>query len=366
MQLRNLTNHPAELLRGVSARGEDRMLGCVIARRTYRVRAGALVPTPDEPWPIGPEPADTPLGQKPGDKGVYSGGVDVLVGGRVRAPGGALAARLDVEIEVGRRFRRRVAVFGDRTWAPDKEGKLVPSAPEPFLSMDLTYERAFGGQAPTEYGVSMPFAANPAGKGFYLSAASAAGKPLPNLEDPDHLIATIDNQPDPVGLGYYPMEGSLRPLAALDHPVARAISTRSLGPANAAQVAGEQVRPEMVKPIMFNAAHPDMIIEAGKGPEPGDRIRLSHGLKDGDLEFLLPEIALHVHVQLEGREYVFPLHLDQIGLVAGEGRVMLSSRCVFEYRLVKGERRFVTLHEGAAPAGVPANYRVPLPASWIE
>ncbi|MFO0759237.1 MAG: DUF2169 domain-containing protein [Byssovorax sp.] len=364
MQLRNATSYPAELLRGVSPRGDDRMLGCVIVRRTYRLRHGELVETPDEPWPIGAEGAETPLGPMPGDKGVYPGGIDVLVGGTVRQPDGSLRPRLDVEIEVGRRFRRRIAVFGDRTWIPAQDGRLIPSDPEPFLSMDLRYERAFGGQAPTDYGVSMPFSQNPIGKGFYLGKETAAGRPLPNLEDPSRLITSIDDHPDPVGLGYYPLDGSLRPLASLDHPIAKAMADRTLSPASAA--GAEPLRPEQIKPTLFSMAHPAMIIEAGKGPEPGDRIRLSHGMRDGDLEFLMPSIPLHVHVQLESRHYLFPLHLDQVGLVGGEGRVMFSHRCVFEYRLVKRERRIATLHTGPLPEAMPEGYPVALASAWDD
>lgn len=361
MELRNTTEHAAALLRGVSPRGGDRMLGCVIARRTYRVRGGELTATPDEPWPVGPDAAETPLGTMPGDKGVYMGGIDVLVGGTVRGQSGAEEGRLDVEIEVGRRFRRRIAVFGERTWVPGKDGKLVKSAPAPFLSMPLAYERAFGGQVQTEYGVPMPFAANPLGKGFYLTAESAAGRPLPNLEDPNHLIASADDQPDPVGLGYYPATGSLRALASVDHPAAKAMTAKTPWQSTSR----EPLRPEQLKPIFFNMAHPGMIIEADKAPEPGDRIRVSHGMRDGDLDVSLPDTAMHVHVQLEGRDYAFPLYLDQIGIVAGEGRIMLSHRCVFEYRLLKGERRFVTLYAGPPPAEVPSSYRVALPA-WPE
>jgi hypothetical protein len=300
MKLRNTTEHTAALLRGVSARGEDRMLGCVIVRRTYRVRAGALVPTPDEPWPLGPEPAETPLGRMPGDKGVYSGGIDVLVGGVVRQPGGDLRPRLDVEIEVGRLFRRRIAVFGDRTWQPGKDGKLVKSDPKPFISMELRYERAFGGSVMTEYGIALPFQPNPGGRGFCMTAKDALGQPLPNLEDPNKLIESIDDQPDPVGLGYYPSDGSLRPLASVDHPAVKAIADRTMSPAT--QASGrEPIRPEQVKPILFNGAHPVMIIEPGKGPQPGDRVRVSHGMRDDDLAFLMPDTALHVHVQLEDR-----------------------------------------------------------------
>nr|WP_187345996.1 DUF2169 domain-containing protein [Sorangium cellulosum] len=109
---------------------------------------------------------------------------------------------------------------------------------------------------------------------------------------------------------------------------------------------------------IFNMGHPGMMIEAGGEPKPGDGVRLSHGLRGGDLAFGMPALKMHVHVQLEERQYVFPMHLDQIGIVAGEGRVFFSLRCVFEYRIRKEERRTVTLYDGAAPAEIPGSYRV--------
>jgi hypothetical protein len=364
MKLRNTTSHPADLLTTASAKADDRKLGCVIVRTTYRVAGGELVQTPDEPWPISPSPVDTPLGQMPGDMPFYLGGVDVLIGGRVRQPGGVARPRLDVVVEVGPSFRRAVTVFGDRRWIDAPSG-LAPSEPQPFVSMPLGYDRAFGGRAPTEYDLTLPFAANPEGRGFYLDAKGARGAPLPNLEHPERPIRTIHDQPDPVGLGYYPVDGALRAASSTRHPMGKRASTAAaaLPSASAPDAAsGERLRPDQLLPTFFNTAHPAMILPAGKGPVPGDRVRLSHGLPDGDLAFTMPELRFHVHVQLEGRGHVFPMHLDQIGLVAGEGRVLFSFRCVFDYRTVPGERRFATVHEGPVPQAIPAGYTVALPA----
>ncbi|AUX42813.1 uncharacterized protein SOCE26_042470 [Sorangium cellulosum] len=349
MKLRNETRHPALLLRTASARSDDHMLGCAIARPTYRVAGGALVGTPDEPWPISGEPAATALGKMPGDKPFYMGGIDVLLGGKVRQPGGAARPRLDVELEVGRSFRRRIAVLGDRTWVPGAGGTLVPSEPEPFVSMELDYGRAFGGTCPTDYGLDMPFTPNPAGRGFYLDAKRALGKPLPNLEDPNRLLRSFDDTPDPVGLGYYPGEGALRVKAATS---AAMPEPSRLAPDRAPEV---KVGHRNILPTFFNMGHPGMMIEAGGEPRPGDGIRLTHGLRGGDLAFVMPDLRMHIHVQLEGREYVFPMHLDQIGIVAGEGRVFFSLRCVFEYHVRKEERRTATLHDGPTPAVIPGS-----------
>ncbi|WP_437899002.1 DUF2169 domain-containing protein [Sorangium sp. So ce124] len=352
MKLRNETRHPAQLLRTASARSDDHMLGCAIARPTFRVAGGALVATPDEPWPISGEPVATALGKMPGDKPFYMGGIDVLLGGKVRQPGGAARQRLDVELEVGRTFRRRIAVFGDRSWVPGAGGALVPSEPESFVSMELDYGRAFGGTCPTDYGLDMPFTPNPAGRGFYLDAKSALGKPLPNLEDPNRLLRSFGDSPDPVGLGYYPAEGALRLKAATS---AAAPDPSRLTPDRAPEF---EVGHRDILPTFFNMGHPGMMIEPGGEPRPGDGIRLTHGLRGGDLAFAMPDLRMHIHVQLEGREYVFPMHLDQIGIVAGEGRVFFSLRCVFEYHVRKEERRTATLYGGPAPALIPGSYRI--------
>jgi len=359
MDFRNRTEHAADMLRASSARSQDHMLACFIARPTYRLVNGSLVAA-EEPWPIDPAPFETPLGLSSGDKPFYSGGIDVLVGGQVRQPRGS-EARLDVEIAVGRAFRRRIAVIGDRVWKRDAAGALVPGEPAPFLTMPLTYERAFGGAAPTEHGVDMPYQANPLGRGFYLDEASAEGQPLPNLEDPASPVRGVHDMPEPVGLGYYPLDGSLRPLSALDHPLAM----RAPG-APARDEPPRPIEPGDVLPTLFNAAHPRMILAPGKGPAPGDLVRLSHGMRDGDLAFTMPDLSMHAHVQLEDREHVFPLHLDQIGLVGGEGLVFFSLRCVVEYRVRKGERRATTLYPGAVPALIPASYRIAWPDRFAD
>jgi hypothetical protein len=367
MKLDNETPLPAKLYATTSARSDEHMLACVIARPTYRLRGGELVPTPDEPWPISQEPTDTPLGQMPGDKPFYMGGVDVLVGGAVRQPGGVPRPRLDVELAVGRTFRRRIAVFGERRWVRGGEGKLVKSEPEPFVLMDLRYERAFGGEAKTEYG-PMPFMANQLGQGFYLDEQSALGKPLPNLEDPNALVESLADQPEPVGLGYYPTSGALRARTVADHPGAKAAvmspGKRRPGPPNVDPAMFEPIRSNQILPTFFNTAHPKMVIPADKAPKRGDLVHLSHGVREGDLAFVMPALAAHVHVQLEEREYVFPLYLDQIGLVAGEGRVFFSLRCVFEYRVAPRERRRATLHLGAVPDPIPPEYRVAWKDGW--
>jgi hypothetical protein len=370
MKLQNLSAFSATLLRNASARSDEHMIACVIARGLFRVAPDGTLAEAPEPWAVDPSPIETPLGRTPGDKPFYLGGIDVLIGGRVFAPERRPTSRLEVQVEVGRHFRRRLAVFGDRRWKRGAEGRLEIGPPELFLSMPLTYARAFGGRARTPHG-ELPYPANAEGRGYHHDDLAALGQLLPNLEQPAQLIEQPSDRPVPVGLGYYGATGALRPLAAIDHPAVAGARGVLFGkriegaPAAEPPSADATIGPENLRPILFNQAHPDMIIEARTGPLPGDRVRLSAGRRDGsDLAFSLPPPLLHLHVQLEDRHHLLPLHLDQIGLLGGEERVMLGYRVVFEYPTRRGEQRFATLHPGDRPAEIPPGYDRRVAAVW--
>src|SRR5690606_16313300 len=64
---------------------------------------------------------------------------DVIVVGQAHAPGGQPVTQLDVGLRVGP-IQKVLRVFGDRFW-----NAFGPSAPQPFVSMPLVYERAYGG-----------------------------------------------------------------------------------------------------------------------------------------------------------------------------------------------------------------------------
>ena len=284
MDLVNKTPYGAAFIN--TTMGEDDLLGAVIARPTFRIEGERLVPTPDEPWPVGPSPEETAYGEFPGDVPFLLGGVDVFVFGNAHQPKGEPGPRLRVDVRVGQ-FLRAFEVIGDRRW--EKQGDaLVATAPEPFVSLPLTYENAYGGSVQLPEG-EYRFMANPPGKGICFSAEQAEGVSLPNLEDPEHLIATFEDQPEPVGLAPYPAEGMLKQLNSIEYDA---------DPAN--------THITQLKPLCFNNAHPKMIIEPSMAPKPGDRVEVTHAHPDGDLYFDMPEFALHAHVQLGERNSVFP------------------------------------------------------------
>jgi hypothetical protein len=110
---------------------------------------------------------------------------------------------VDVALKGGS-IHKRVRVFGDRHWERRVLG-YAASAPKPFVTMPLVYERAFGGiddtaSDPKNHGAEMR---NLVGVGFRLNSDHQVihGSPLPNLEDPASLISSWSDKPRPMCFG---------------------------------------------------------------------------------------------------------------------------------------------------------------------
>jgi len=340
MDFFNRTDFGADIFRAVV--GEHDIQAAVVCKPTFRIEGGRLVPDPGEPWPVGPDPLEIEGGELDGELPFYRRGVDVIVVGTAHSPWGEPVPALDVEVTVGSALRRTVRVFGDRYWVEGRGGPVM-TAPEPFMSMPLTWERAFGGEGEAEAG-PVAYGANPVGRGFYLSADEALGSLLPNLEDPEQPVRSWEDHPEPVGTGPYKREWSLRMRNAL-----------------LLEDTDEGTRVKALLPTFNNNAHPRMIIEDPRSLKVGDPVRISHvraDTPDGSLAFSIPPLRLHIHVQLEDRHRMYALYPEQIVVLADEARVMLSFRVCFQYTVVPMERRFVTLHEGPVPAEVPDAYVV--------
>ncbi len=116
---------------------------------------------------------------------------EFLLAGRAYAHGGNPVTGLEVTVQVGS-LKKRVHVFGDRVW--QGQGLRMPSSPQPFTEMELSYRRAFGGPG---------YAKNPIGRGAapIQTDTGAPIHPLPNIEDPTALISTPEDRPEPAGFG---------------------------------------------------------------------------------------------------------------------------------------------------------------------
>jgi hypothetical protein len=205
----------------------------------------------------------------------YKPRADIVLVGQAHAPPRKLARALDASLRVGR-VKKVVRVIGDRRWTCG--GRLLPAAfaaPVPFKAMELTYARAFGGIDQKGGGYCRY---NPIGRGYMAKKSKSAvdGTPLPNVEDPRHLIKKWDSRPRPAGFGFYGRGWlpRLRYLGTYDEAW-----RRERAPAPPADFRFES----------YNGAHPDLQV---KGFLRGDEdVELVHLAPEPRLRFLLPAVA---------------------------------------------------------------------------
>ncbi|HEY7037549.1 MAG TPA: DUF2169 domain-containing protein, partial [Methylomirabilota bacterium] len=203
LQIANRTTCAVETLRWTD--GDERARLTIVVKRTHRI-------APDTE--SGPEPEQLPVfsadvmsdGDPPSvrfeaDLVPFKPRTDVVLVGRAYAPRGRPVTELVAGLRVGP-LRYGVAVFGDRVWDTRILATPTISPPEPFTTMDLVYERAFGGFD----GPGGRYChENLVGTGFIGKETSerVKGLRLPNLEDPRNLIHSWDSRPRPVGFGFY-------------------------------------------------------------------------------------------------------------------------------------------------------------------
>jgi uncharacterized protein YjbI with pentapeptide repeats len=117
---------------------------------------------------------------------------DLLLVGTAHAPGGKPVPVFPATFRVGNKTKS-VGVIGPRRW---EKNWLTwrPSEPEPLTRLELRYENSFGGPK---------FPTNPVGRGFAETTDGTGAKlwPMPNLEDPAHLIESNSQRPPPAGFG---------------------------------------------------------------------------------------------------------------------------------------------------------------------
>ncbi len=164
-----------------------------IVKGTFRLRPGAVAVIADKQLRLTGDSFENddptkPL-RYPSDFAPFKPRTDVVLIGTCHAPEGRLVRALRAGLRVGSRGKA-VAVFGDRHWRAD--GTM--SAPEPFASLRLSWDRAFGGPG---------FDRNPLGRGFTPPEAKTpvANLLMPNLESLDARLQFPTDVVDPVGFG---------------------------------------------------------------------------------------------------------------------------------------------------------------------
>jgi hypothetical protein len=128
---------------------------------------------------------------------------DVLLNGSAYAPPGRTARRVTVSLRVGS-LHKSFDVVGDRHWVGAVVG-VVASSSEPFRSMPVSYDRAFGGidAAHPDPARHRYHERNHAGVGFHhnMEREFIDGTPLPNTEESGHSVVAPRGNYRPMAFG---------------------------------------------------------------------------------------------------------------------------------------------------------------------
>lgn len=188
----------------------------IVAKATFCIEDGKPVLERDRPVGFLEIDEETELGVLPSDAiPRLDDDLEVFVLGQAHASGGRPTTQQTVTVAVGD-VARTMCVFGDRVWEPTAGG-LRATAPTPYPSMPLTWERAFGGSCDAWLDAESPLeiqhSLNACGRGFdpapYAEGLAKElrlpdGWPqirherrLPNLEHVDRLVKTPHDDPEP-------------------------------------------------------------------------------------------------------------------------------------------------------------------------
>ena len=218
---------------------------------------------------------------------------DILMIGSAYAPAQRPIRQMDVGLQVGS-VSKIVRVFGDRFWNRDQI-----TQPEPFVTMPLVYERAFGGQDFVDGLMRDTETKNPVGCGFAgrKHLAEVNGLPLPNLECPKQLIHHYNDRPAPAC--FAPIAPNWQPRASF---------------AGSYDDVWQQTRapylPDDYSPCFMNVAPPDLIYpDYLRGGEPVKIIGMNTA---GDLVFSLPHVNLSNKVLIAEQEFSAPFNMETL------------------------------------------------------
>jgi hypothetical protein len=188
-------------------RTEDYLLSFILVTRARLMvdERSLLLEEDDQPGLRSPTYFDDGLGTSivfGGDFAPYKQRTDLTLAGRAQVPGGRRANALVVTLGLGA-WRKSLDIIGDQSWTRGLE--VGVSTPEPFETMQLRLENAFGG---------IGSAYNPWGKGFgRLAEEPGATLPACNVHPAGERHARWDAQITPAGLG--PLPETTLPRAAL-------------------------------------------------------------------------------------------------------------------------------------------------------
>jgi hypothetical protein len=227
---------------------------------------------------------------------------DVVLNGIAYAPNGRPTETLIASFIIGQ-FRKDILVIGDRVCRYQQGSDPLFTDPEPFTTMDIRYERAYGGvDIYSDPKLPCPYGRNHLGRGFVIANTKKTidNLALPNIEDPEDTLTPSrlcaghfmhwERQPMPQGFGWYAKYWQPRAGLAGVLPADRA-AEQELRKAFALVVPPEQrqLYEQTQLPDMdfrfFNGASPGLALPFLSGDEPIRTVLLT---PEGEVDFQLP------------------------------------------------------------------------------
>lgn len=239
-------------------------------------------------------------------------GTDVILIGKAQSTRGAVR-QLDVSLRAGS-LHKLIRVFGNRYWEKATTGWSMTN-PEPFESLPLVYEFAFGGVNPgTEEGAQAEFdQRNPVGKGYVSSKSPDTREriPLPNLELPDQLITKIRNHPEPAGFA----------------AVARNWEPRSLLMGTYDKEWEENrnpLLPEDFDPACYSAASAGLCSEGHFSG--GEQVAIINASAEGQMQFTLPTNKIQAICCIDSQQTEHSLVMDTVVIEPQRNKLTITWR----------------------------------------
>jgi hypothetical protein len=253
-------------------------------------------------------------------------GTDVLVVGQAWAPNGGPVAEAWVRVTVAERSKT-LRVWGDRLWQRDG----MPTAPEPFTSMPLVWERAYGGvhrDGELVHGEER----NPVGLGFLgkRKPEELAGQPAPNLDDPEQPIAKLGDPSRPI---------CLAPIAPSWLPRRAYAGTYD----SAWQRQRAPYLPHDFDPRFFQ--HTDGPLAFDRHLLGGEPVEVTGASADGPIAFTLPSVRPRIRAIVAGSPETPPANLETLLIEPDADRACFTWRATLpcDRKVLKLERVVVTL-----------------------
>jgi hypothetical protein len=237
---------------------------------------------------------------------------EVVLNGSAYAPGDKPIERVTVGVRIGG-WSKSFAVVGDRYWY--SAGGVRATAPKPFTSMPVSYDRAFGGvdlrhEDPAQHAAFMP---NPSGRGFHrhLIPEWLHASPLPNTEELKQPISRPDEIYRPMAFG----------------PIGRHWEPRYKYAGTYDDKWLEEVFPFL--PADFDEQYYQSAPLDQQLPKPlGEQsVTLLNLTADGRRDFVLPQFEAPIHViPKQGKREDYSAPLDTIVIEPDLQRVTMSWR----------------------------------------